>query len=63
MKITITNFSGGYIEHFENHRLGIDIKIIHFDCAPCGHIGNVDVHKVDNGYCLVNECGEFKFIR
>ena len=38
-------------------------KTINFDVVPCGHLGNVDVHKIDNGYCLVDEYGYFKIIR
>ena len=53
MRLTIINFCKT-IEFFMN---------IDFDRVPFGHIGNVDVHKINGGYCLVDEYGKFKIIR
>ena len=61
MMNTIVQFKGGYYRHYEDQHH--NIKTIHFDCAPYGQIGNIDIYKVDGGYCLVNEYGEFVVIR
>lgn len=61
MTITVIPFKCGHYRHFkyQNH----SVKTIQFNFAPCGHIGNVDVYKIDGVYCLVDEYGKFKIIR
>ena len=53
MRHTIINF-WKTIEFFQT---------INYDRTPCGHIGNVDVHKIAGGYCLMDENGRYKIIR
>lgn len=61
MKLTIKNFSGCHYRRIEDEN-GVR-EYMYFETEPCGRIGNVEVHKINNEYYIVNEYSKFVVIR